>query len=353
MRGLDGAGFSAQAPLAGGRGNGFGGGTTGAARGGAARALRRVGRLRDGRQRLLRLGVGRPAGAGRRDRRRSSRATRAFAAAASSCAPSTPQFFIFNSYRGQRLPRPARPGRGPEGRPRRLRAGRLRRATSGRCRHPARAAVLRRVREREPAQRDVAVQLQPADDHRTGRTPPNAPSPSRSFVRGGIDYRPLPELAFKVDLQIALDGEAAAADGTGDGRRGARNAAPAHADNWPRRRAASRGWVWPSASRSDDHHASILHHPVFGCGTWASRPRSSTRRSACSRCSASCRRRCTTAISSAPGRAASRATTRAKRRGPCRRRPAPRPAAPAAGPVDRRSGGRGRPPADRRPDDVS
>ena len=31
VRGLDGAGFSAQAPLAGGRSNGFGGGTTGAA----------------------------------------------------------------------------------------------------------------------------------------------------------------------------------------------------------------------------------------------------------------------------------------------------------------------------------
>jgi hypothetical protein len=40
-----------------------------------------------------------------------------------------------------------------------------------------------------------------------GETPPNAPSPSRSFVRGGIVYRPLPELAFKVDVQIALDGE--------------------------------------------------------------------------------------------------------------------------------------------------
>jgi hypothetical protein len=44
-----------------------------------------------------------------------------------------------------------------------------------------------------------------------GETPPNAPSPSRSFVRGGIDYRPLPQLVFKVDLQIALDGEAPAA----------------------------------------------------------------------------------------------------------------------------------------------
>jgi hypothetical protein len=39
-----------------------------------------------------------------------------------------------------------------------------------------------------------------------GETPPNAPSPPRSFVRGGIVYRPLPQLAVKVDVQIALDG---------------------------------------------------------------------------------------------------------------------------------------------------
>jgi hypothetical protein len=40
-----------------------------------------------------------------------------------------------------------------------------------------------------------------------GETPPNAPSPARSFVRGGIVYRPLPELALKVDVQVALDAE--------------------------------------------------------------------------------------------------------------------------------------------------
>ena len=38
-----------------------------------------------------------------------------------------------------------------------------------------------------------------------GELPPNAPSPWRSFVHAGIDYRPLPSLVFKVDLQIALD----------------------------------------------------------------------------------------------------------------------------------------------------
>jgi hypothetical protein len=40
-----------------------------------------------------------------------------------------------------------------------------------------------------------------------GETPPNAPSPARSFAYGGIVYRPLPELAFKVDLRLALDSE--------------------------------------------------------------------------------------------------------------------------------------------------
>jgi len=41
----------------------------------------------------------------------------------------------------------------------------------------------------------------------SGQLAPNDPSPARSFVRGGIVYRPLPALAFKVDLQVALDGE--------------------------------------------------------------------------------------------------------------------------------------------------
>jgi len=40
-----------------------------------------------------------------------------------------------------------------------------------------------------------------------GETAPNAPSPARSFARGGIVYRPMPELAFKLDVQLALDGE--------------------------------------------------------------------------------------------------------------------------------------------------
>ena len=40
-----------------------------------------------------------------------------------------------------------------------------------------------------------------------GQMAPEAPSPSKSYVRGGIDYRPLPSLALKLDLQVALDGE--------------------------------------------------------------------------------------------------------------------------------------------------
>ena len=40
-----------------------------------------------------------------------------------------------------------------------------------------------------------------------GQLPPEAPSPSKGYVRGGIDYRPLPSVALKLDLQVALDGE--------------------------------------------------------------------------------------------------------------------------------------------------
>lgn len=40
-----------------------------------------------------------------------------------------------------------------------------------------------------------------------GQLPPEAPSPSRAYVRGGIDYRPLPSVALKLDLQVALDGQ--------------------------------------------------------------------------------------------------------------------------------------------------
>ena len=42
-----------------------------------------------------------------------------------------------------------------------------------------------------------------------GVLPPEAPSPAKRYVRGGIDYRPLPSVALKLDVQMALDGEGA------------------------------------------------------------------------------------------------------------------------------------------------
>ncbi len=42
-----------------------------------------------------------------------------------------------------------------------------------------------------------------------GGTPPNSPSPARSFVRGGICYLPIPAVAIKTDVQVALDPEGA------------------------------------------------------------------------------------------------------------------------------------------------
>ncbi|HVT06936.1 MAG TPA: hypothetical protein VHO67_05745, partial [Polyangia bacterium] len=38
-----------------------------------------------------------------------------------------------------------------------------------------------------------------------GQLPPEAPSPARNFVRGGLDYRPRPALVLKVDVQVALN----------------------------------------------------------------------------------------------------------------------------------------------------
>ncbi len=40
-----------------------------------------------------------------------------------------------------------------------------------------------------------------------GQLAPEAPSPSKGYVRGGIDYRPVPSVALKLDVQISLDGE--------------------------------------------------------------------------------------------------------------------------------------------------
>ena len=160
---------------------------------------------------------------------------------------------------GERLPRPARPGRGPGRRSRLLRPGRLRRARLGDAATRQELLFFGGVRERQPAQRDVALQLQPADDHAArARLPPDAPSPSRSFVRGGIDYRPRPELAFKVDVQVALDGEGPppTTPVTATGAPGHPAPAPEH-ELAEAARGKTAGRPGASASRSDIDHASI------------------------------------------------------------------------------------------------
>jgi hypothetical protein len=60
-----------------------------------------------------------------------------------------------------------------------------------------------------PRSRMSQYNFNPATITGPGELPPNAPSPSRSFVRGGINYQPWPFLAVKVDVQVALDAEGA------------------------------------------------------------------------------------------------------------------------------------------------
>ncbi|HZL17822.1 MAG TPA: hypothetical protein VFG23_08760 [Polyangia bacterium] len=43
-----------------------------------------------------------------------------------------------------------------------------------------------------------------------GQLAPEAPSPSKSLIRGGIDYRPRPSIALKADIQIEVGTEGAA-----------------------------------------------------------------------------------------------------------------------------------------------
>src|SRR4029077_17798213 len=47
----------------------------------------------------------------------------------------------------------------------------------------------------------------PATITPAGQPAPNAPSVAKAFLRGGIDYRPRPAIAFKADVQVALDAE--------------------------------------------------------------------------------------------------------------------------------------------------
>ncbi len=207
VRGLDGAGFSAQAPLAGGRSNGFGGGTTGAAltarlelfgasdgfvMGGSGY----YGSASGGQAALDGVTVGIAEGDAR------------FRGGGVELRAELAQVFIFNSYRvndylgllGQDAVPKA--GRGAY-----VQVGYdvLRLGDVDTRQELLFFAAYENVNPRSAMS---PYNYNPPTITGPGELAPNAPSPSRSFVRGGIAYRPLPELVFKVDLQIALDGEA-------------------------------------------------------------------------------------------------------------------------------------------------
>jgi hypothetical protein len=208
VRGLDGAGFSAQAPLAGGRSNGFGGGTTGtavtarlelfgAADGFVMGASGYYGSASGGQPALDGVTVGLVEGDAR------------FRGGGVELRAEFAQFFIFNSYRvndylgllGQdAVPKAGRGGYVQVGYDV-LRLGDV----------DTRQELLffGAYENVNPRSAMSPYNYNPPAITGPGELAPDAPSPSRSFVRGGIDYRPLPELVFKVDLQIALDGEAA------------------------------------------------------------------------------------------------------------------------------------------------
>jgi hypothetical protein len=205
VRGLDGTGFAAQAPLAGGRHSGFGGGAAGAAV---------VGRLElysgDG----FALGGGGYYGSGTGGEPLLDGVTVAivegdarFRGGGFDLRAEYAQFFISDSYRvndtlgllGQdAVPRT---GRGAY-----VQVGYdvLRLGDAATTQDLTVFAGFENVNPRSAMS---PYNFNPPTITPPGETPPNAPSPARSFVRGGIFYRPLPELAFKVDVQIALDGE--------------------------------------------------------------------------------------------------------------------------------------------------
>ena len=204
VRGLDGTGFAAQAPLAGGRGNGFGGGATGAALTGRLELLGPAGfamggsgyygSASGGQAMLDGVTVGIVEGDARiRSGGLDLRAEFA-------------QIFIFNSYRINNylglLGQDAVPkaGRGAY-----VQIGYdvLRLGDADTKQELMFFAGFESVNPRSATSQynfNLPTITPP------GETPPGAPSPSRSFVRGGIVYRPLPALAFKVDVQVALDG---------------------------------------------------------------------------------------------------------------------------------------------------
>jgi hypothetical protein len=59
-----------------------------------------------------------------------------------------------------------------------------------------------------PRSRMSQYNFNPATITPPGEVPPNAPSPSRSFVRGGVSYHPWSVVAIKIDVQVALNAEA-------------------------------------------------------------------------------------------------------------------------------------------------
>jgi hypothetical protein len=205
LSGLDATGFSAQAPLAGGRGNGDGFGAGGLAFAGrlelfglpegfAMGGSGYYGSASGGQQLLDGVNVGIVEG----DLR--------FSGGGFDLRVEYAQVFIFNSYRvndylgllGQDAV--AKTGRGAY-----MQAGynvlRL-----GDVETRQELLFFAGYENVNPRRAMSAYNYNPPTITGPGETPPNAPSPDRSFAYGGIVYRPLPELAFKVDLVVALDG---------------------------------------------------------------------------------------------------------------------------------------------------
>jgi len=58
-----------------------------------------------------------------------------------------------------------------------------------------------------PRSRMSPYNFNPGAISATGQLPPDAPSRPKSFVRGGIDYRPAGWVAFKFDVRVALAAE--------------------------------------------------------------------------------------------------------------------------------------------------
>jgi len=206
VRGLDGAGFTAQAPLAGGRSNGFGGGSTGAAVTGRLELFSvsdafvmggsgYYGSASGGQPALDGVTVGVVEGDAR------------FRGGGFELRAEFAQFFIFNSYKvndylgllGQdAVPKSGRGGYVQVG----YDVLRL-----GDADTRQELMVFGQFENVNPRSAMSPYNYNPPAITPPGELPPNAPSPARSFIRGGIAYRPLPQLIFKVDVQIALDGE--------------------------------------------------------------------------------------------------------------------------------------------------